>query len=58
MTSDSIVENLLIALLAVNNWSLERVFGLRGPLRDAGLMDLHAVLCLSEDEVASRLAVA
>jgi len=54
--TDSIAENLLIALLAVNNWSLERVFDVRGPLRDVGLMDFETVRALSEDEVADRLA--
>lgn len=56
--TDSIAENLLIALLAVNNWSLERVFDLRGPLRDVGLLDLESVARLSDDEVAGRLAAA
>jgi hypothetical protein len=56
--TDSIAENLLIALLAVNNWSLERVFDLRGPLRDVGLLDFDSVTALSEDDVAGRLAAA
>jgi hypothetical protein len=56
--ADSIRENLLIALLAVNNWSLERVFELRGQLRDAGLLDFDTVCALSEEEVATRLASA
>lgn len=56
--TDSIAENLLIALLAVNNWSLERVFDLRGPLRDVGLLDFETVATLSEAAVAGRLAAA
>jgi hypothetical protein len=56
--ADSIVENLLVALLAVNNWSLERVYDMRGRLRDVGLLDCATVSTLPEDEVAGRLAAA
>lgn len=58
VTAGPLVENLLLALLAVNNWSLERVFELREPMRDAGLFDLEAVSKLSEEEIARRLTVA
>jgi hypothetical protein len=53
-----IAEQVLISLLAVNRWSLERVYGLRRRLRDAGLLDFDAVADFAVEEVARRLAAA
>lgn len=58
VSANPLIENLLLAVLAVNNWSLERVFELRDPLRDAGLFDLAVVSNLSEAEIARRLTIA
>ena len=56
MLPDDAAEHLLIPLLAVNNWTLERVWELRDELCRVGLMDLDAVARLSEEKVAARLA--
>ena len=53
-----LAEHVLVSLLAVNSWSLERVYNLRGGLREAGLVDFDAVEKLSIEEVAERLSAA
>jgi hypothetical protein len=52
---DDIVEHLLVALLAVNNWTVERVWNMRDSLRETGLTDLRVLSALSTEDVVARL---
>ena len=54
-TRSRIFEYLTISLLSVNNYPLERSWGLRDGLRRAGLCDPTHVASLSEEELGSRL---
>lgn len=56
MKTDYIAENLLIAILAVNHWTAERVFPLTEQFRAAGLLDFSEVSGLSVENIAERLA--
>jgi hypothetical protein len=58
MKTDYVAENALLSLLAVNGWSVDRVFRLAHRLRAAGLLDFSAVAQLELDEIAGRLAMA
>src|SRR5690349_7351376 len=48
-------EDLIIAMLAVNNYSLERAYSLRDGLASQGLFDIEHMLSMSAEEIASRL---
>jgi endonuclease III-like uncharacterized protein len=50
--------DLVVAMLAVNRWTLDRAVSLTKALREAGLSDPAAVRSMSVDEVAARLAKA
>ena len=50
--------DLVVAMLAVNRWTLDRAVSLTNGLREAGLSDPAAVRSMSVDEVAARLAKA
>lgn len=56
MKADYIADNVLIAILAVNGWTVDRVFPLTDRLRTVGLLDFTAVSGLSIEEIAERLA--
>jgi len=58
LKTDYIAENLLIAILAVNHWTADRVFPLTDKFREVGLLDFTAVSDLSVAEIAGRLASA
>jgi hypothetical protein len=49
-------QDLVIAMLDVNLWTLERAASLANGVRDAGLADLAAVRSMGVDEFAARLA--
>lgn len=53
-----ISENLLVALLSVNQWSVEKVYGLVDRFRNAGLFDFDSVACLDDAELTRRLGTA
>jgi hypothetical protein len=55
---DPLIDNLLVAMLAVNSWPVQRAWVLRGALRELGLMDLDALAQQSEAEVTRRLVLA
>src|SRR5438552_1264993 len=57
MDSD-VFNDLVIALLSVNGYRVEKTRPLQHALEQAGLFDLKAVGNLREDEVADRLRVA
>lgn len=50
--------DLVVAMLAVNRWTLERAASIADGLSDAGLSDPSAIRSMSVDEVATRLATA
>ena len=50
--------DLVVAMLAVNRWTLERSASIAEGLSDAGLSDPVAIRSMSVDEVATRLATA
>jgi len=54
--SSPVAENILFSLLAVNRWTLERVYALKDKLITAGLVDFDTVATLSVGDVAHRLA--
>jgi hypothetical protein len=54
----TISENLLVALLSVNQWSVEKVYGLVEGFREAGLFDFDSVARLDEAELTRRLGTA
>jgi hypothetical protein len=56
--ADTIAENALIALLAVNRWTLDKAFSIRAGLLAAGLTDFDALLSMTVEEIAGRLATA
>ena len=51
----TISEDLLVALLSVNLWSVEKVYGLVDRFRDAGLFDFDSVANLDNAELTRRL---
>jgi hypothetical protein len=56
MKTDNIAENILISLLAVNGWTVDRVFPLTERFRAVGLLDFAAVSGLQVEGIAERLA--
>ena len=52
------LEAVVTAVLAVQNYSLEKAWGLLSALRDAGLLEPDAVAALSVERLAARLAKA
>lgn len=56
MKTDYIAENILIAILAVNGWTADRVFPMIERFRTVGLLDFVAISGLSVDDIAERLA--
>lgn len=56
MKSEYFVENIFVALLAVNGWAADRVFPLVEQFRAVGLLNFAEVSGLSEEEIADRLA--
>ena len=50
--------DLVIAMLAVNRWTLDRAFALNDDLTAAGFLDPAAVRAMTVEEVASRLVQA
>jgi hypothetical protein len=56
--ADTIAENALIALLAVNRWTLDKAFSIRTGLLEGGLADFDALLGETVEEIAARLATA
>jgi hypothetical protein len=50
--------DLVVAMLAVNRWTLERAVSIANGLSDVGLSDPTAIRSMSVDEVATRLASA
>src|SRR5687768_8656699 len=55
MKADYIADNVLIAILAVNGWTADRVLPLTDRFRTVGLLDFTAVSSLSVEEIAERL---
>ena len=51
----TIQEDLVVAVLAVNRWSLERSFALLDGLRAEGLVDFNILVALPPAEVQLRL---
>ena len=58
VATDTILEDLVIAILAVNNYPLDKAFGLRDKLLAAGWFDPAKVARLSHDEAIARLTAA
>jgi len=56
MKAEYIADNVLIAILAVNGWTVGRVFSLTEQFRAVGLLDFTAVSRLSIEDIAERLA--
>ena len=56
MKADYIADNVLIAILAVNGWTVDRVFSLTEQFRAVGLLDFTTVSRLSIEDIAERLA--
>lgn len=56
MKADYISENVLIAILAVNGRTADRVFPLTEQFRAVGLLDFTTVSRLSAEGIAERLA--
>jgi hypothetical protein len=56
MKTDYIAENILIAILAVNGWTADRVFPMVERFRTVGLLDFVAISGLSVEDIAERLA--
>ena len=56
MKADYLSENVLIAILAVNGWTADRVYPLTEQFRAVGLLDFAAVSGLSIEDIAERLA--
>ena len=54
--TDHIADNILIAILAVNGWTANRVFPLTERFRAVGLLDFSAMSDLSIEDIADRLA--
>jgi len=54
----SVVEDLVVAILAVNFWTLEKVYALRSRLAEQGLFDMQGVSDLDVGEVDRRLRAA
>ena len=54
---DEILQDLLVSVLAVNNYSLEKAYRLSGRLQELGLLDVSALTGnpLGADEIRSRL---
>jgi hypothetical protein len=50
--------DLVVAMLAVNRWTVEKAVSITDGLRDAGLSDPAAVGSMTVDEVTARLAQA
>jgi hypothetical protein len=56
--AEDITSDLLLAVLAVNSWSLERVGALYEGLRANGLFDVSVMSDLTTEEIEGRLNVA
>src|SRR4051812_33637214 len=56
--TEAVFLDLVVALLAVNRWTLERALAITAGLKDAGLSDPAAVRSMSVEDVAGRLAEA
>lgn len=56
--TEAVFLDLVVALLAVNRWTLERALAITNGLKDAGLSDPAAVRSMTVDDVAGRLAEA
>lgn len=54
----SITLDLIIALLAVNRWTLDRAFDIAEGLKRAGLTDATKLAAMPESEIAVRLGEA
>ena len=57
MSSD-VFDDLVIALLSVNGYGVEKTWSLHAALEQTGLFDLESVSRLEEDEIAKRLQTA
>ena len=55
MKTDDIAENILIAILAVNGWTADRIFPMIERFRTVGLLDFVAISRLSVEDIAERL---
>src|SRR5262249_27569302 len=55
MTTNYLADNILIAILAVNGWTADRVFPLAERLRASGLLDFSTISGLSVEDGAERL---
>src|SRR5262245_60874567 len=55
---DDVASDLLMALLAVNSWTLEKVGRLYSSLQEQRLLDVNVVSRLDIDEVRDRLTTA
>ena len=55
---DDVSSDLLMALLAVNSWTLERVSGLYESLRKNGLFDVSILSGLTPEQIQGRLSAA
>ncbi len=56
MKTDYIAENILISILAVNGWTVDRVCPLTERFRAVGLLDFATISGLSIEDIAERLA--
>src|SRR3954464_9666120 len=56
MKTDYIAENVLISILAVNGWTVDRVFPLTDRFRAVGLLDFATISALPKEDIAERLA--
>jgi hypothetical protein len=58
VTHPDIVGDLVIAMLSVNNWPLDKSFALREELKRLGMFDLDCLSKMSRDEIFRRLVAA
>jgi hypothetical protein len=53
-----VIEDLVIAVLAVNRWSLERVFSIKEGLAREGIFDFDVLVTIDDAVIAKRLDAA
>lgn len=54
-TEEEMVEDLVMAMLAVNQWSLNDTFALHESLRAEGLFDMQRLVAMDMPEIVKRL---
>src|SRR4051794_22795609 len=57
-TAETVWEDLLVSMMAVNNYSLEKAFAHLGGLRAEGLVEPKNLISWTSEEIAARLGVA